>query len=365
MAITRKQTHDYRLESFRVWIEDNDPHSLYFQVSQIPEVLTAGKNAFLINGSPNLINSTEVLVELKDAFGKVVFSQPIKNYTEGLARVISIEVYSDTAAGVGTLTLLGQISKNVDGLQPPDEFIGAYNVRWQRRVVISPTLGNDSTIRLFKLPTADVKEILTPYRDAEQSIETISGSGDIVLTGTSLHHILQPGIPIPNRYVFSSNNPIFSKQMEGGVFSTTINNLLYTASIDNVINDRLIEVNPGIFSDDQFISTTVTDFTLSFTGSMQYTPTQFTRSYADISIRNMTTFTGDIYRVKVYVSEIGAPNDPELIGDVKVHSPELMVTHAFVNRDHKLRTGYFTDNAMVKSLWTAGLIDSMSLYNPS
>ena len=71
------------LQGYRVWIEDTNPTSDYFQLKLIPDILTAGKNAIVMAGSSYLEPTTEVLVEILDVNGQTVFLRPIKNYLEG------------------------------------------------------------------------------------------------------------------------------------------------------------------------------------------------------------------------------------------------------------------------------------------
>ena len=140
------------LLNYRVLVEDTNPSSLYFSLAQVPSVLTSGKNAFLINGSDELQKDTEILIEILDSNGDTVFNQPIKNYQEGLARVVSIEVYEDTPPGLGSLTIMGQLTRLRDGTPIPPEWQGVYNVRWTIPMNIDPLRPNTTPIRLYETP---------------------------------------------------------------------------------------------------------------------------------------------------------------------------------------------------------------------
>src|SRR5574338_535150 len=109
MAIIHNFVHKYNLRQYQMLVEDTDPNSRYFRITQFQDTLTAGRNAFLINGSPELNPSTDVKVELIDSNGNSVFLAPIKNYVEGLARVVSIEIYEDTAPGPAELVIMGEL----------------------------------------------------------------------------------------------------------------------------------------------------------------------------------------------------------------------------------------------------------------
>jgi len=155
------------LQGYRVWIEDTNPISDYFQLKLIPDILTAGKNVIVMAGSSYLEPTTEVLVEILDINGATVFLRPIKNYLEGLSRVISVEVYQDTPPGPATLTILGYIMQDINGNKPPVDFHGGYNVRYTKQIIIDPSLQNISTIRLLRSSQIAIQEIIVPARKME------------------------------------------------------------------------------------------------------------------------------------------------------------------------------------------------------
>lgn len=366
MAITKKSTSALSrpLTDYQTWIVDTDSNSKYFRVSQIPEILTAGKNAFLINGSRNLVRTTEVLVELIDADGNVIFSQPITNYAEGLSRVVSIEVYPDIPSGLATLTILGQLREDENGQTPPPEFIDAYNVKWERKIPVIPTRGNISPIRLYQFPTASVSEVLNPLRQVSQSIRYVSGTSSFSIQGSPLRTAILSAPDVSDSYVIFASQPRFVKQMEGGELRVVVDGTGFTSSISTVINNRTLEIEPGYTSGSTFESFNSIDFTISYTGSPEYLVTEFTRSFADMRVKHLTTFSGDIYRVKAFVSSIDSPGSPNQIADTRVTPAELMVTSSYLDGEHKLRTGYFTDQSIPTNHWTIGTFPSMSRYNP-
>ena len=88
MPKLKNKTQSRGLAKISTWITDTNPFSDYFRLTQVPDVIPGGKSGFLINGSPLLVRSTELLVELVDADGNAMYTHPIKNYQEGLARVV-------------------------------------------------------------------------------------------------------------------------------------------------------------------------------------------------------------------------------------------------------------------------------------
>ena len=72
-------------------------------------------------------------------------------------------------------------------------------------------------------------------------------------------------------------------------------------------------------------------------------------SYADIRLGNMRTFSGDVFKAKVYVRAEGSFDDFKLLAEVPVESPELMVNNSSVGVGE--RTGYFISEDDKDTYW--------------
>jgi len=136
MAIQKKTLFPEDLEKYKVLIEDTDPNSRYFRVSELPEAFTGGKNAFLIQGSEELVADTIVKIEIKDSLGNVIYHEPgegIPEYYEGVSKVVSVYIYPDTLFGPCTITVLGELKEyeTINGLKVPVpfEWENKYNVK--------------------------------------------------------------------------------------------------------------------------------------------------------------------------------------------------------------------------------------------
>ena len=125
-----------KLASYDVLINDTTPESTYFGVSQFPDGLTGGKNGFLISGTPLLEANSKILVEVINSDGQTIYHEPVRNYMEGRARLLSFEVYEDTPPGIYTVILLGQAVMYANGVQVPSQWRNSYNVRWTRKVIV-------------------------------------------------------------------------------------------------------------------------------------------------------------------------------------------------------------------------------------
>ena len=138
MAILKKTLFDESLETINVLVNDTDPNSKYFKITELPDTFTGGKNAFLIQGSPELVSDTIVKIQIRDSQGKIIYHEPgegIPEYFEGTSKVVAVYIYPDTAFGPCTITILGELASYEDGngikTPIPIDWEGKYNVKWQ------------------------------------------------------------------------------------------------------------------------------------------------------------------------------------------------------------------------------------------
>jgi hypothetical protein len=181
MALIQKTLFPENLDRYNVFVQDTEPNSRYFNITELPDTFTGGKNAFLIAGASELVADTLIKIEIKDAAGNIIYHEPgegsmvttingvqfTNEYYEGVSKVVSVYVYpGDTAYGPCTITILGELSSYYDSnglLSPiPLNWEGQYNVKWQKTINVNPTLANTTKIRFYKRPTASIKEILSP-----------------------------------------------------------------------------------------------------------------------------------------------------------------------------------------------------------
>ena len=188
MAVEVKVAPDNRLEYKSVFLEDRRVTSQYFNLTELPDTFTGGKNAFLIAGTDYLEPNTEVLVQVRDSKGKIVYTESSDGnpeYYEGISKVIAVYVYptdsveqaiDSTAFGPCTITILGELKyydNNGSKTEVPEIWKGKYNVRYVGTANINPNLANTTRVRFFRRPQATITEILKPI------YSTPSGSSPI------------------------------------------------------------------------------------------------------------------------------------------------------------------------------------------
>ena len=164
MAIVKKFKDLLDLDEIDVLI-DEDGVSKHIIVSDMPESLPQGRSSFLIETSPFMKSGVEIQMDFIDSEGNSIYTEPVSDYLEGTARRVFIEVYNDTAPGIATLIIVGELTSvpedNTifsDADPVPEEYEGHYNVRLTKQVIINPTAVNTQPIKFFTQPTAKITE---------------------------------------------------------------------------------------------------------------------------------------------------------------------------------------------------------------
>ncbi len=362
MAILKKTSFKQNLEQISVFINDFDPNSQYFRVTDLPDTFTGGKNAFLVQGSTNLVPDTLVKIEIKDSLGNVIYSEPsagIPSYYEGTSKVVSVHIYPDTAFGPCTITILGELgSYNVDGINVPVplDWVGKYNVKWQKTINVNPFKKNITPIRFYRRPQVEIIESVLPIYNRNVTRTTLSGS----VNGTSILPIQDTDYRTyrgPISYELSTTSSFFSQSMEG--FNINVSGLSssYSPLITDVITDR-----KALVSLPYYITSSTSDpfyerirnfsnkpFSLTYDESVSITNSNINSSFAKIRITDLETFTGDASRIKVYASSRNDLGDYQLLEDALLESNEILQVDEF-NGVLNVRTGIFSQ-PIVESYW--------------
>ena len=465
MAIVKRFKELLNLEEIDVLIDDVDK-SKHIILTDMPESLPQGRSSFLIETSPFMRPGVEIQIDFVDSEGNSIYTEPVFDYLEGTSRRVSIEVYGDTAPGIATLIIVGELESvpedNTifsDASPVPSEYDGFYNVRLTKEVIINPTAVNTQPIKFFSQPTIRVVEtqlgtmvrseitgsitsslfnvegtptdsdlLFKPYGAVEEEItqgilsETTTtspskqkGSKAFIETRKLKFRKGLRKNSAGKRSGFSAkrNSPVkfpyqlkigefdgdetfrFNTKHIGGTvqfFDSSLGNLFtnsqyyptetltdaglnletptfdtskvpnqtnispthYTASIVDLVNDRtaMIEfpftnknVNNEniilpIFGKGQIL------FESMPTGS--YAPANLV-SYANVQLNGMRTFSGDVFKIKVYVKSEGGFDDFKLLAEVPLEGRELLVDNASVGQGE--RTGYPIKQQDISDYW--------------
>ena len=342
MAIIKKFSPFLGLDDFGVFIDDTERDSIYFNVTELDSTLTGGKNAFLFEGSECFAKGSKVRFEALDVEGNTLFIEPGikfgKTFREGTSIVMAIHVYDDTPIGLGSLTILAELESYFDEsgnkIDIPNEFKGRPNIRWTQSFKINPKLPNKTPVRFFKRPTFTVTEIEKPLLIKDNM--TLSKSGSII----GIPEIPDSGSDFSN---WTSPSQYRIKLQEGNNFTQSmdenttlvVDSLGYSSSVLEVLNEDEILVRKPYLVNNIVQSFSPVSYSMDFESVEDATidtTTNITASYAEIRLENLSTFTGDVARIKIFRKSRNDLGDFQVVQENKLDSTELLRDFTVPNR---------------------------------
>lgn len=359
----RKETVYKGLEFIDVYFTDTSATSPdYFQISEFPLRLTAGKNLFKLRGNPTNLKVGGVLnLEVLDYNGNPIYTEVVNFLDEDKSRVIAIYIYEDTSPGDCTITLIAEAAV-INGQPAPAEWQGRANVKWIRTIPVNPNVSNDSEIIFETLPVVTVSEQIGVQLDRtypnnsqfptyitgqvryfeynnQPAIEITGGAftGDMS-TGTITVSAPQNPTPTPNYTI--STTPYIS----------TIKKILSPTS-------ALLDSNYTVYSSQSVFPHTYTQFdnstfSLNYEASPTYVPTENSQSFALIQITGLEPATGDVSRIKVFTNNNGTVGTWDLVNDVELEETEIFISNtASLFPDQSI--GIFTSQSIIDTYWQA------------
>ena len=412
-TITKNVGVKYNLASLKVNIVDTAHLSNYFIISEFPDVLTAGKNLFAINGSTLLQKNSPIYLEVLDAGGNALYYELAQsgyyNYTNVTDLAISVLVDQTTVPGMGQIYLVGTTTSG-------------QTVRWSTNIKIDPSQENHSKVIFYNSPTVltepSIVYILNQSISSTSMFSsTITGS----VTGTSLTPKLYtdintidpkvtqttytlttttPGITFSdnnintniNLYVDSitylNNNNIITQSVnitQSYLITDVLNSKTIVISAPftykfNTVN-QIVPINNAKFSN-QFVSIGYINYSeaeddslsnkeLVFQNQVSGSINIFLKTgYLDVIYENINTFTGNVYRHKVYRKSLNRAAEFECIADEPLVSKNILVDDITVNRmynnlgryynqSHINRYYYSSSANIVLTQNSANVLDSM------
>jgi hypothetical protein len=409
-------TIDPHLKYYETFVVDTAPNSRYFKITEFKDTFTGGKNGFLIEGSPQLLESTEIKIEILDVEGNPIYFEPgngIPEYYEGNSKVIAVYVYEDTPIGTADITILGELKQYYDGVQLkdiPDEWKGIYNVKWQRDFKVNKLLSNEEKVRFYKRPTITITEIVKPLFTTILQPTVLNG----FVKGTAIAPPLETYLKdwtLPTYYKLTAENDGYNPSVffTGSMVGTKLNfshqvyddiknfNLPYTDptyaavnsysptvvevlnsteilvtqpfTINNKYGNPLVYPLPLLFpknpvpydydgdGTNDLIGFTQQAFGAPFTASFIDTKniiniaSALTGSFAKIDIRELTTFTGDVARVRIFRKSQSDVGNYEFTQEVLLESNELLVDYTVETKNQE-NYGIFTE-PIITEYWDA------------
>lgn len=358
----RKEAVYKGLQFVPVYFEDTSLTSPdYFQISEFPTRLTAGKNLFKLRGNAFNLKVGGILgIEILDYNGDPIYHEVVDYIDEDKSRVIAIYIYEDTSPGDCTVTLLAE-AEFVNEQPVPAEWRGKANIRWSRTVPVNPNVSNISEIIFETVPELVVEEIVGVQLDRTYS----SGQFPTYTTGSVRYYLYnnQPAIEI-NGGQFTSdmatgtitvNAPQNATPTPNYVVATTP----YVSTIKKILSPTtaLLDTDYTVYSSQSISSHTYnafgySAFSLAYEATPTYTPTENSQSFAYIQLKGLEPATGDVSRIKVFTNNNGTIGSWDLVNDVELEETEIFVTNtASLYPDQPI--GTFTTQSVINTYWTA------------
>jgi hypothetical protein len=362
------------LSSFETFLVDVNPNSTYFRITEFKDTFTGGKNGFLIEGSEYLQETTEIKIEVLDVEGNPIYYEPgkgIPEYYEGISKVVSVYVYEDTPIGIGKITVLGELKKYLDTgdvvRDIPDEWKNVYNVKWEREFKINRLLSNEDKVRFRKRPKIDIDEIERPIFSTNPTLVEqtgfVNGTPLVPIEGTRL-----AGFSLPTSYLLTiTDNSNWSGSIVGSPIE--LPNLgVSLSSLDIITNKQLTVSTPYTVN-----GIVQPFFNQPYTASFNFldidTPVEsaLSGSFAKITITDLTTFVGDVARVKVFRKSQSDVSDFQFVQEIPLESNEILIDLESSQRAQEVY-GLFTPS-IIDTYWVSSsnnltvTFDQEFLYN--
>jgi hypothetical protein len=397
----------YGLYTKQADVIDTQYLSQFFVVSDFNPSFTAGKNSFSFNGSTYLKSGSEIFIECLDSKGNNLYIELATSsdisvtyaYKEATSFLFSIHVYNDTAEGVGTIILYGTL---IDGR----------SVKWQQNITVNKTLKNHSSVRFYTSPILEVDPADVPVLSSNISLGlvnsitftgTIQGLAVTPPRDTNLSSINKRNTDIDYRLTLINpvvtNNTLdenaFNSQMIGATINLNINSIQSplsqtyipisaTASyiITDVLDNHTLKISDPYYYSDNHGNSTVTNiananFSINYPfinynnatssyqttniGGVTYTVYQ---SYADITYRNIRTFSGYVARHKIYRKSLLSNSDFSVIADEPITVNEILLDDSTNNAFYNLLGKFYNQQHIARYWFTSSNNISLN-YSPS
>jgi hypothetical protein len=360
------------LNELPVYVEDNSELSpVYFNITQLPKTLHAGKNLIRLKGVPDALKvGSAVSIEILDFNGQPIYWEVSKFLYEDNSRILSVWIYEDTPPGQAILTIMGEIERGPNGEEIPDEFKNGPNVRWKTKLQIDSTKRNDSEIIFDPIlePKIKIEEKVRPYllRDysggqgaqfVTQSIgvidyELIGETPTIKLRGESFkrEHVgatvkITPNNATPELNINVDDSTYFSRidsvQTTGSAVLTRKYSLQANDSTQTYTPRTLTSCSYEIHYDEQ----------------PQLTATQNLSSKALFSVNQIEPITGEVYRAKTFIRSRGSAAAWELVDDTVLKESDFLdILVDTGSIDVKTRLGNIKSQDIIDKYWKSELM---------
>lgn len=353
------------LKNYPVFKEDVD--NKIFNVVGIPEVFPQGKSYFIILGSTQLKQGSDVLVEILDSKGNVIYHE-IPVYLENSGRAISVWVYDTVAPGEAYITILGEL-ENV-----PVVWKNKPNIKSTFRVHVNPNLQNDKPIKFAHSPEVTASYVDRNYLVYSEDLTvpvtySLSSSHDSFYGTydrnysrydrsapyyiTLVKDIYDPDVVIIPPEDGIPSNPWFPNQPVrddwlGGIFEAYnialdgAPNLSYYRGVITRAISRDTFIVSGAIQDNEFskpMSWDTDKYNLNYTATIKFnsnitgSKTNLIAPFVEFKIKNIFNFSGKVDRVRLFKKNKSVDTTYTLLGEYSADPQELFIKSGSINQE--------------------------------
>jgi hypothetical protein len=352
----RKEAVYKGLQFVPVWFEDTSLTSPdYFQITEFPTRLTAGKNLFKLRGHPtNLRPGSYLNIEVLDYNGDPIYSEIVNFIDEDKSRVIAIFIYEETSPGDCTITVTGE------AINVPADWQGKSNIKWTRTVPVNPNVSNISEIIFEQIPELVISENVGVHLDR---VYSPAGQFPTYSSGTVRYFLYnnQPAIELIGG-TFTNDMSTGTLTVPSPVNPTPtpnfpISTTTYTSTIKKILTGTvaLLDTEYTAYSSQSISQHTYTEFaassySIAYEATPEYVATQNSESFALMQIKGLDPATGDVSRVKVFMNNTGTVGTWELLNDVELDETEMFIAStASLYPDTSI--GMFVTQSTINTYW--------------
>tara|TARA_R110002012_G_scaffold227633_1_gene399816 strand:+ start:1873 stop:3852 length:1980 start_codon:yes stop_codon:yes gene_type:complete len=382
-------------------IADTDPDSTYFDVSEVPDILTGGKNLFMLKGNKSLLAPGSIIeIEVTDLNGRVIYHENANYLEPGTKRrAVAIYVYEHTPQGGGVITITGTAQKRPNGKSVSLELQKTPNVKWQKKINVLPQNENITRVILNRTPVVQIKEVVREYltptggissgvvtNASSDSFFSFTNEGNFFTSPDTSYGYLHTtgsyflGTMVDGQvHIWNITDELMNFHSDGDAFTTNTqtngySSLLFT--ISEVINDKKVKVTPAWQTS---VTTTIADHFVPGGGFIQgystinaatypigfdeganhfhayQQPTTWvsetlnSQSFAKVDIAELDPICGDIKRLAVYKRSQGV-QQWHFVTDVILENKEQLARDDAQGLNQNL--GDFSTQTVLNTYWT-------------
>jgi hypothetical protein len=375
--------------------------SAYFLLSEFDNNFKLGKNSITINNPPS-----DLKIEAYDGSNNILYyekaiNNDFVNKTQSI--LISFHIYPQNASGIGKIILVGTFNSHL--------------IRYITNVSIDTTGVNNSKVRFYNPPTIEVTPLLTfatKTNTTEINPKTASGtfyskaifptvnfnSDNKYNKSATDYQIINPSFNFTSSFESFYLNMIVHKIKNPNAHDEILVDQTSSILVKNVINVGTLQLDSPYFyinsANNRYVVSEITtgSYTINYS-SYNYTGSYFTTqsyltesigttgttrfkkySIAEITYRNLDTFSGTVARHKIYKKSLNIASDYAVLLDETFSNNELLINSIVPVKSFQ-NLGSFYSQDFINSFWftssaafnltadSASLINAMNINSAS